>query len=278
MALGDARDVSEIRQGGDEMSVLNAYTEHHLGTSQPGLTAEQRGETASEDESWKLTANEDDPRWYEDDSSDSWDEEESPDFEPASTAGQIDTSGIAEQVAHDWARAQLDPNTAMAQEFVGAIDQRIQAQLNAVREAEQWAAQGRMEREQRDGIRDAQHDMNVAAEGEAQLAQIAQAAATYHGVPQSDPEALHAEANSLFEQAALNFVNNGGSPEDWQNAQQAVAAACVTQATVNLGRQQMSDNALKTFASPSQWRMAKERETKLSELAAQRYLNQLTGS
>jgi hypothetical protein len=259
MALGDDRTADEIRQSGDETSVLNAYTQEFFNTSQPGLTPAQRGETAAEDESWKLTANEDDPRWYEDDS-DQWDEEPS---EPAPNES-VTYGGITfanQQVAEEWAanhlaqQQQVDPEAAAREQVGQYVDERIGRALDGLQQARTWAEQGRMEQEQRNGIRDAQYELNATAEGEAQLAEIGQAAATYHGLPQPDPEALQAEANALFEQAALNFVNNGGQAEDWQSAQQAVAAACVEQATVNLGRQQMSDNALKTFASPSQWRM-----------------------
>jgi hypothetical protein len=79
--------------------------------------------------------NEDDPRWYETDEDDSLNVEPEP---PA--AGRFDTSTIAQQVAEDWAAARLDPNQAMAQQFVGAVDQRIQAQLEATRQAQECAA------------------------------------------------------------------------------------------------------------------------------------------
>jgi hypothetical protein len=238
MALGDDRTAAEIRQSGDETSILHRYNEPILNTSQPGLTPAQRGEDGYAEPDLSMYQDEDDPRWYETD-------EEDVNVEPEQPEPILNTREIAQQAVADWARGQLDPNVQAAQQVVSAVDERIQAQLNAVREAEAWAEQGRMEREQRAGIRQEQEDMNIEAEGAAQLAQIAQAAATYHGLPSVDPDLVHEEAEYLMNQAALNHLNSGGSVEGWDSLQQQIAQACVEQAAINLGRQQISDNVLK---------------------------------
>jgi len=129
----DARTADEIRADGDEMSVLNAYTEAFTGNSQPGQV-NAAGESIHGDYGEQdFPTHEDDPRWYEDAEDDSYEPEQ-----PA--AGQFDTSQIAQQVAEDWAAARLDPNQAMAQQFVGVVDQRIQAQLEGKRRTiSMWA-------------------------------------------------------------------------------------------------------------------------------------------
>lgn len=245
MANGDDRDIAEIRAGGDEMSVANVYTEHHLGTSQPGLTAEQRGEFAAEDD-WKLTADEDDPRWYETDDDDSYDYSTP---EPAEEPFIID--GIqfpSEAAAQEWARAremnQLEQDP-IAGSVLGIIDHRINQKAAELAEAQEWAQQGRAERAQVEEIRSLQAEANAAIQGEAEMEQVAEAVAAYHGLPTAHPEDVHALSEQYFEAEALRYVNEGGSPQEWANVQRQVALNCIEAAAVAIGRARISHEVLK---------------------------------
>jgi hypothetical protein len=234
MPIGDDRTVDEIRAGGDELSVTNNYTEHFLGTSQPGLTREQRGEEGYAEPDMSIYESEDDPRWYESDD----DDLSVPELDQETFNSHLQTW------AQDWTAQQQQANDPRAQ-VAGFIDDRIQSQLAELQEAQQWAAEGRAERQQALEIQQAQDDLNTANEGTAALEQIAQSTAQYHGLPPSDPEAVQAEADALFNQLALAYLNNGGRPDEWENVKQEYAQRCVEQAAINVGYQQISNNALK---------------------------------
>jgi hypothetical protein len=234
MPIGDDRTVDEIRAGGDELSVTNNYTEHFLGTSQPGLTREQRGEEGYAEPDMSIYESEDDPRWYESDDDDL-------------SVPELDQETFNSHLqawAQDWTEQQQQANDPRAQ-VAGFIDDRIQNQLAELQEAQEWAAQGRTERQQTLEIQQAQDDLNAANEGTARLGQIAQSTAEYHGLPPSHPEAVQAEAGALFDQLALAYLNNGGRPDEWENVKQEYAQRCVEEAAIRLGRQTISDNALK---------------------------------
>jgi hypothetical protein len=236
----DARTADEIRADGDEMSVLNAYTEAFTGNSQPGQV-NAAGESIHGDYGEQdFPTHEDDPRWYEDAEDDSYEPEQ-----PA--AGQFDTSQIAQQVAEDWAAARLDPNQAMAQQFVGVVDQRIQAQLEATRQAQEWAAQGEADRQARAEFRQTQQEANDQEYGTARLNEIAQATAQREGLPPIIPEHVHAYAEELYGEQALAYSNAYRTPEEALAAmdRDQIAERCVQQAAIDLGRKFISNTALK---------------------------------
>jgi hypothetical protein len=240
---GDNRDISEIRADGDEMSVANAYTQHHLNTSQPGLTPEQRGEFAIEDD-WQLTADEDDPRWYEQDDDDySYEQNgatpEPPIEEPFVYAG---IEFPSEQAAYQWAEEQANPERAAV---LGVIDNRIREQLGGLEAAQQWAQEGRAQRAAVENVREIQQNINDQDNGTQIAQQIVDRAVDFHGVPSSDYGDVLSVAEGYFEEAALNYLNNGGTPEGWAAVQQQAAAQCVEAATIALGRARISHEALK---------------------------------
>jgi len=225
MANGDDRTAQEIRQSGDEMSISDLYAGQSThGNSEPDMS---------------MYENEDDPRWYETD-----DSEEDPSVtEPESTFDQQTFNSRLEQWAQDWT-AQQQQQTPDAQ-ALAIVDQRVQAHLSELQQAQEWAAQGEAERQDRAEIRAAQQELNEQEEGGAMMAQIAEQTAMQLGLPKADPDAIQAEANALFNSEALQYLNSGGSPEGWAAREQDLATRCVEQAAINLGRQTISDNALK---------------------------------
>jgi hypothetical protein len=235
--INDDRDVNEIRAGGDEMSVASRYTEHYVDTSQPGLTNEQRGVDLGSDTSWDDY--EDSPQQYIDAGllEEDWDKDDDFAVEPT-------FDDQLQDWAQRWTESQNranDPNAAA----LSIVDSRIEEKIAGLQQAQESMGQYRAERQQTLEIREAQAELNVAEEGGHLAAQIADLTAQRHGLPRSNPEAVLAESDELFNEAALQFLNNGGRPDQWGEVSQQVAQQCVEAAAIRLGRQQISDNALK---------------------------------
>jgi len=238
MPIDDTRTAGEIREDGDEMSVVNRYTEAHLNTSQPGLTPAQRGEDGFAEPDMSMYEDEDDPRWYEDD-----DDPSVPELQP--TLDQETFNSRLEQWAIDWTEQQQRAQDPTAAAVYDVIDSRVEEHLAGLQQAQEWALQGQADRQQRGEIRQAQQDANDLNEGTALLGQLAQATAEYHGLPPSNPDAVMGLADQLFNDQAVQYLNQGGRPEDWEGVKQQYAERCVEEAAIRLGRQQISDNALK---------------------------------
>jgi hypothetical protein len=159
--------------------------------------------------------------------------------------------------AQDWTQQQQQANDPNA-EALSIVDGRIQNQLAELQQAQEWAAQGQADRQDRAEIRAMQEEMNAYDEGSATLDRISQETAQEHGLPPSNPDAVMGLADQLFNEEALAFLNRGNPPRDWEDVKQKYAERCVEEATIVLGRQQIGDTALQGFASSKQWDMVRK--------------------
>jgi hypothetical protein len=241
MANGDDRTAQEIRESRGEESVLNAYTSQLLGTEQPGLTREQRGEEGYAEPDMSMYDDEDHEAWYADDS-----EDDTPvdDYD----SGPVLDQGAFNDALHNWATGWTqqqqranDPNAAA----LDIVDRRIEERLAGLQQAQESASQYQTERDELAEIRSIQEEMNAQDEGTAIAEQIAQQTAQYHALPPSDPQMILQEADALFNEISLQYLNNGGSPAGWEDVKNEYAQRCVAEAAIRLGRQTISTNALK---------------------------------
>jgi hypothetical protein len=240
MPIDDARTADEIRAGGDELSVLNAYTESFTGNSQPGQVNADgdsiHGDYSEPDLS--MYEDEDHPAWYADDDSEDWQVDEPAD-EPTFDQ-QI------EGWAQRWTEQQQQANDPNAQ-ALSIVDQRIAQQLAELQSAQQWALEGQADRQERAEFREMQDTANAQDEGSAMLEQIAQSTAQYHGLPPIDPGQVQDYAEQLYGDMSLQYVNAHSSPEEAYAAMQRddIPKRCVEEAALQLGRKFISNNALK---------------------------------